>query len=1270
MKFTSSFSLPRIVSHALARKERRRTANRKWLRFQLGVELLETRQLFAALAYDNAAQTALRDQLLNGVAQIADMGAEGTIAVFGDHATSVLQDSNRDTIVAAVDNGTSRIIAAAKTGFAEFANSTLFNSTSFYLNSLNWLSRGAGTAAVIVTDNAASQTWLVSQGFTNVTFTTNWQTNPSIVNGSAHILISRSGTPSAAQQTAATNFLNAGKSLFTGFNGWAFSGNTYSKNASSNALLRPYGLSWTDNTSFAFDGTIIRGTETGNAVLAPAVELSPSIYTANQQIEAAEGTVATFRSVPITDPQIVAIKNAVLANVSSAIPTPTSRVSNAAEMIRLRIESAVLPQLLPADLFVHRTAFSYGDIPIGTPRVTKNLTFDVSAANAQTQWLSTGLYAAPGETITVTVPASLVNQGWTVKIGSHDDDNSATTSYARMPFGVSRDEQINSTSMQLGSVYGGTIYFVKPTTSITAVYNVSVASAIEAPRFELGQTTDADWINSLRNLPAPQAELLSSGIIISMNSSAIRTLNNPTAVMTYWQNIVAVQDDLTNSPAPRTRPERIDDDLQISAGLMHSGYPIAAFGNNLANMVDSDSGDDWGFFHELGHNHQSGNWTFSTETEVTVNIMSMRSYDSIGSLPADNWDDMWSAAGRAPLIPAFISGGRLRTNPKQSLTTYAQLYEGFGWEAFRQFFRSYQTDLPANLPTTDQQERDQWVTRFSNVVGKNLGPFFTAWGFAPSTTALNAVAHLPTWSWLEATNPNPTITTPKNTAITFDLRNGFVDVIDGPITVTFNATPSSGSLVAHANGTFTYTPPANWTGRHALPYTIANTAGGVSGGTVNLDVVVQVNSGTPIDTGVRQDVPNANNSALEAILVDTSTTSNQPAQMLLQFGNLSGAGAQQIPPNVVISKATLQLEVSDGGGSMNFHRMLRPWVHIDTWNTLTSGIQIDNTDAQSTVDLSTGAVTTGIQLYDVTNAVSAWYSNPSSNFGWAIMPTSNDGVSIRSAESASPPRLLVEYFPTPTVENRQIFYNRSTSAAFGNGSGNPVSAIDLTKVALLPGQVASAANYTNYSRGLNGLVVDIKNPTNLSGINAASFQFAAWSSFPDSTPNFVPITPTVTVTTYPEVGVNGSDRVKLEFDNNAIQNSWLRVTMLADANTGLLNNDVFYFGNARFDVTPTSPFPSQQVTINAFDVNSIRSRVGLNSGIISNAFDVDRNGTVNAFDVNAVRANQGVTSLRSFTATNSSSFGLSNQLADAIYADTSWLDSFGSDKKLRWSKRF
>ncbi len=290
--------------------------------------------------------------------------------------------------------------------------------------------------------------------------------------------------------------------------------------------------------------------------------------------------------------------------------------------------------------------------------------------------------------------------------------------------------------------------------------------------------------------------------------------------------------------------------------------------------------------------------------------------------------------------------------------------------------------------------------------------------------------------------------------------------------------------------------------------------------------------------------------------------------------------------------------------------------------------------------------------------------------GWTFVNTETIGPYSFHVYSQGQARLKVQAVSQASVAGRQVFYNNAagfgTSGVNNAPTVNPINAIDPTKQALLPGiQTTTAANYTNYSRGLNGIVVDLTNPGNLSGISSSSFQFAIWNSFPDGTPNFVTINPTVTVSAFASGGTASSDRVKLVFADRAIENAWLRITVLADANTGLATNDVFYFGNARFDVTPASPFPSQQVVINIFDVNGIRSRQGQNPGIISNIFDVDRNGVVNVFDTNAVRAGQGVSSLRSFTAPLSLQIGLASSSSrstatsvDALFADTSWLDVF------------
>ncbi len=244
------------------------------------------------------------------------------------------------------------------------------------------------------------------------------------------------------------------------------------------------------------------------------------------------------------------------------------------------------------------------------------------------------------------------------------------------------------------------------------------------------------------------------------------------------------------------------------------------------------------------------------------------------------------------------------------------------------------------------------------------------------------------------------------------------------------------------------------------------------------------------------------------------------------------------------------------------------------------------------------------------------------------MPTSTDSVSISSAESATPPKLTVEYF-VPSVAGRQVFYNRSTSTVFGDGSGNPVNSIDSSKQALLPGQTATFANVTNYSRGINGLVVDVSNlpatPT------ATDFQFAIWNG--TSSGGFVTLTTQPTIARIIGGGSNGSDRIKIEFGDNVMRNTWLRVTLLANANTGLASNDIFYFGNAVAEMNVDNL--SNAIRVNSSDAVAVRQNLSIvaNSVGITNIYDVNKDGRVNAIDVSIVRQNQATTrSLAYFTA--------------------------------------
>ncbi|MCO6455655.1 MAG: hypothetical protein J5I93_10210 [Pirellulaceae bacterium] len=205
-----------------------------------------------------------------------------------------------------------------------------------------------------------------------------------------------------------------------------------------------------------------------------------------------------------------------------------------------------------------------------------------------------------------------------------------------------------------------------------------------------------------------------------------------------------------------------------------------------------------------------------------------------------------------------------------------------------------------------------------------------------------------------------------------------------------------------------------------------------------------------------------------------------------------------------------------------------------------------------------------------------------------------------------------------SVEARRIFYNNSY---FDGRSADPNAADDAAiasdKSALLPGGLASFANYTSFSRGINGLMIDVRNLAEPETLGAGSFTFLVGNTQDRSTWSPAPAPSSITVR--PGAGQGGSDRVTLLWPDGAIQKQWLQVTVLADDTTGLLRNDLFYFGNAVGEAgnSATNTF------VNVFDFAGARDNPHnfLNRAAINDAYDFNRDSLVNVFDLAAVRDN-------------------------------------------------
>ena len=147
-----------------------------------------------------------------------------------------------------------------------------------------------------------------------------------------------------------------------------------------------------------------------------------------------------------------------------------------------------------------------------------------------------------------------------------------------------------------------------------------------------------------------------------------------------------------------------------------------------------------------------------------------------------------------------------------------------------------------------------------------------------------------------------------------------------------------------------------------------------------------------------------------------------------------------------------------------------------------------------------------------------------------------------------------------SVVGEHLFYDDSSFNGNIPGIGaSDDGAIATDKTALLPGGTASFANYSSYSRGINGLMIDIAGLPS-STLSASDFTFLVGNNSNPGSWSAAPAPAGITVRV--GAGASGSDRVEIVWADDAIQDEWLQVTVNATPDTGLTQPDVFYFGNA------------------------------------------------------------------------------------------------------------
>ena len=276
-----------------------------------------------------------------------------------------------------------------------------------------------------------------------------------------------------------------------------------------------------------------------------------------------------------------------------------------------------------------------------------------SAGNSQ----STGLWAPQLSDITVSdgVKASITIMMADDLTGKPKHETSLKRP-PRMQMSFSYDGR---TPLTFKVPYGGLIY-IKPldilSGTTTATFNLT---GVEKAAWWKNNA----WVNTINEATAPIAEIDTGSFIYT---TAIKNLESTdltkfSADMNRFAEAASDfygRDEIIEEGAHRrfTYSElkefrhRFVNDVQISIGAAHSGYPVmnSSFNAN-STTIPTNAIDDWLLWHEVGHNLAAAPFNVSGSTEVTNNLLALYMQELAGRNADPKMDRISTDIQKAPI---------------------------------------------------------------------------------------------------------------------------------------------------------------------------------------------------------------------------------------------------------------------------------------------------------------------------------------------------------------------------------------------------------------------------------------------------------------------------------------------------------------------------------------------------------------------------------------------------------------------------------------------
>ncbi|GAB3011544.1 M60 family peptidase N-terminal accessory domain-containing protein [Niabella terrae] len=393
-----------------------------------------------------------------------------------------------------------------------------------------------------------------------------------------------------------------------------------------------------------------------------------------------------------------------------------------------------------------------------------------------TPLFSTGLYAAPGDLVTIIVPEG--EYSLSVQVGAWTDDLTAKEAeepLLRDPRIVER-KALSPGVNRVRNLYGGHIYIV-PSRPISTPLTFKFERVNASPDFVLGKTTNAAWQQKIQNSCVPWLELRSKYIVfvVSREFCLNQRIEDPQALMEEWETAIRedffgwmglveqASDEVDESPA---LPYRVVFDIQPSVGYGHNGSPIVvtndyhwfSFCSDLTWLKGSNA---WGIYHEIGHNAQMSVWSWSTLGETTNNLFNYKlarrnelsGYPNAWPAKHDSWSAQLVETFDAAIAFANSSGGKnfdgsneAIDDPFRRMTPFLQIFDfvkpnmpgvnnspNDGWGFMTYLYQQGRRSV--RPPTSDILKHDFVYTNLCEYTKMDWRLFFNAWGIQISNIA-------------------------------------------------------------------------------------------------------------------------------------------------------------------------------------------------------------------------------------------------------------------------------------------------------------------------------------------------------------------------------------------------------------------------------------------------------------------------------------------------------------------------------------------------------